>query len=119
MQTAFPIDRYAARGRGVRISSEGRDNSLWQYLHQLDPSIVRVFHMDYSQDAHAKLVKCKALSGLLCDYPLTLNINKCILVSREAAMWAFTTNYPHALLGRTSLSLAQGINSPQTTQITY
>ena len=70
--------------------------------------------MDYSQDAHAKLVKCKALSGLLCDNPLTLNINKCILVSREAAMWSFTANYPHALLGRTALSLAQGINSPQT-----
>ena len=79
LHTAFTIDRYASCGSSVRVSGEGRDNSLWHYLHQLNPSIIRVFHTDYSEDAHANLVKCKALSGILCEDPLASNANRCIL----------------------------------------
>lgn len=70
--------------------------------------------MDYNEEASAELVKCKALSGILCEEPLANNANKCILVSREAALWTYAGNYPHGLLGRCALSLAKGIDSPQT-----
>lgn len=112
LQTAFVIDNFASRKGGVRVSSAGRDTSLWYYLPRLDPSIIRVFHTDYTEEARGELLMSKALSGLLCVDPIASNANKCILVNREAALWAFAGNYPHGLLGHCALSLSQGINDP-------
>ena len=78
---------------GTRPKSEGRDASLWHYLPNLRVDIVRVFHTDYSETAFAELLKCKALSVVLSDEPLASNINKCILVGREAALYCFTNNH--------------------------
>ena len=60
--------------------SKGQDAYLWHYLPNLRADIVRVFHMDYSKTAFAKLLKCKALSIALSKDSLASNINKCILV---------------------------------------
>ena len=97
---------------GTRTKSEGRDASLWHYLPNLRADIVRVFHTDYSEIAFAELLKCKALSGVLSDEPLASNINKCILVGREAALYCFTGKHRGSILGHCALSQAQGINDP-------
>ena len=68
--------------------------------------------MDYSETASAELLKCKALSVVLFDEPLASNINKCILVGREAALYCFTGKHPGSILGHCALSQAQGINNP-------
>lgn len=112
LQTAYTIDKFAGRGSGVRIS-KGKDSSLWHYLPRLSPSILRVVHLDYTEEAPAEMAKCKALSGVLCEDPLTSNAYKCILVSREAAIWAFAGNHTGIVLGRCGLSLGQGVSSPK------
>ena len=97
---------------GTRPKSEGRDASLWHYLPNLRANIVRVFHTDYSETTFAELLKCKALSAVLSDEPLASNINKCILVGREAALYCFTGKHRGSILGHCALSQAQGINDP-------
>ena len=96
----------------TRPKFEGQDASLWSYLPNLRADIVRVFHMDYSKTASAKLLKCKALSAVLSKEPLASNINKCILVGREAALYCFIGKHPGSILGHYALSQAQGINDP-------
>ena len=73
---------------------EGRDASLWHYIPALRADIVRVFHLDYSEIAYAELLKCKAPSAVLSKDPLASNVNKCILVSRKAAMDCFAGKHP-------------------------
>lgn len=113
LQIAHQIDKFAARGGGARGPSEGRDTSLWNYIPSLNPSIVRVFHLEYSEEAHAELAKCKILSSYLCEDPLTSNANKCILVNREAALYTFAGKYAGTLLQRCAHSLALGIDDPK------
>lgn len=113
MQTAFTIDKFATRGSGVRIGGDGRDSALWHYLPSFSPSVLRVFHTEYTEEAHAELAKCKALSGILAEHSIAKNANKCILVSREAAMWAYARNHTGILLGHCGLSLAQRVDSTQ------
>ena len=95
------------------MESSGRDSSLLHYLPTLPSSIIHVIHLDYSSEAQAELMKCKALSRVLCDDPLTTNANKCILVAREAALYTFVGNYTGHVLTHCSTSLSQGINSPR------
>lgn len=97
---------------GTRPKSEGRDASLWHYIPALRADIVKVFHLDYSESAYAELLKCKALSAVLSEDPLASNINKCILVAREAALYCFTGKHPGSVLSHCALSQAQGINEP-------
>ena len=95
---------------GTRPKSEGQDASLWHYLPNLRANIVRVFHMDYSEIAFAKLLKCKALSAVLSEEPLASNINKSIFVGREATLYCFTGKHRGSILGHCALSQGQGIN---------
>ena len=100
------------REGGTRPKSEGRDAALWHYIPRLRADIVRVFHLDYSEIAHAELLKCKAFSALLAEDPLSSNINKCIMVAREAALYCFTGKHPGSILGHCAISQAQGVNEP-------
>lgn len=68
--------------------------------------------MEYSDEARAELAKCKALSITLCDSPLTSNANKCILVSREAALYSFAASYTEHVLTRAAASLFKGESNP-------
>ena len=97
---------------GTRPKFEGQDASLWHYLPNLRADIVRVFHLDYSETASTKLLKCKALSAVLSEEPLASNINKCILVAREDALYCFTGKHLGSILGHCALSQTQGINDP-------
>ena len=100
------------RGR-TRPKSEGRDAALWHYIPSLRADIVRVFHLDYSEIAHAEILKCKALSAVLAEDPLASNINKCIMVAREAALFCFTGGkHPGFILGHCAISQAQGVHEP-------
>lgn len=110
MQNAFEVDKFAMREGGTRPLSEGRDASLWHYIPALRADIVRVIHTEYSKGAQTELMKCKALSAILSDNSLASNINKCILVNREAALYCFAGKHPNSVLGHCALSQAQGIN---------
>lgn len=112
LQTAFAVDKFAMREGGTRPISEGRDASLWHYIPRLRADVVRVFHLEYSEEAHTELLKCKALSAVLSEDSLASNINKCILVCREAAMYCFAGKHPGSLLMHCALSQAQGISEP-------
>ena len=100
------MDKFAMCIGGTRPKFEGQDASLWHYLPNLRANIVQVFHMDYSETAFAKLLKCKALSIVLSKEPLASNINKCILVSRETAIYCFIGKHPGSILGHCALSQA-------------
>ena len=113
MQGAYQIDRFASRGGGVRSPSQGRDAALSYYLPKLSPSIIRVFHVDYNTEGEGDLVICKALSSVLCESSLTGNANKCILVKREAALYAFGSNYTGRIMARCALAASQGIEDAQ------
>ena len=97
---------------GTRLKSKGRDASLWHYIPTLRAAIVRVFHLDYSEIAYAKLLKYKALREILLKDPLASNVNKCILVSREAAMYCFSGKHPGSILGHYAISQAHGVKEP-------
>ena len=114
LQAAFMIDKFAARIGGVRGLSEGRDTSLMHYIHSLSPSILRVFHLDYSEDSHAEILKCKVLSNILCEDPVANNANKCILVNRDAALYVFAGSYTGHILSHCAASMSQGVNCPRT-----
>ena len=100
------------QGGGTRPKSEGRDAALWNYIPSLRATIVRVFHLDYSEIAHPELLKCKALSAVLAADPLASNINKYIMVAREAALYCFMGKHPGSILGHCAISQAQGVNEP-------
>ena len=112
LQTAIQVDQFAGRKGGVRSASSGRDSSLWHYLPCFNSDVMRVVHLDYSSEAVAELAKCKALSACLCDDPLTLNANKCILVSRDAAVLTFGGHYSGNLLATCALALGSGEEDP-------
>ena len=113
LQGAYQIDRFASRGGGVRSPSQGRDSALRHYLPKLSPSILKVFHVDYNAEAEGDLVICKALSSVLCENSLTSNANKCILVKREAALFAFGSNYTGRIMAQCALAASQGIEDAQ------
>lgn len=112
MQKAFIFDKFAARGSGVREQSDGRDTSLMHYLPSLSPSIIRVIHLEYSEEAQAELLKCKALSWVLTEDGLATNANKCILISREAALYAFASNYTGHVLCHCAAFISEGVTDP-------
>lgn len=49
------------------------------------------------------------LSNILCADPLTSNVNKIILVSREATLYSFSGSYFGHLLTHCVASLPQGV----------
>lgn len=112
MQKAYIFDRFAARGSGVRVQTDGRDASLTHYLPSLSPSFIRVIHLEYSEEAQAELIKCKALSGILTEDGLANNANKCILISREAAMYTFAGNYTGHVLSHCATAMSKGVTNP-------
>ena len=89
---------------GTRPNFEGQDASLWHYLPGLRANIVQVFHMGYSKAVFVELLKCKVLRVVLFEDPLASNINKCILVGREATIYCFTGKHPGSILGHCALS---------------
>ena len=109
MQTAFQVDKFAMRTGGTRAPSTGRDSALWHYLPYFNDTLVRVAHMEYSENGHAELLKAKALSGILSEDSLTLNANKVILVNREAALYSFCGKKEDGILAHCALSLGAGI----------
>ena len=113
MLGAYQIDRFASRGGGVQSPSQGRDSALTYYLPKFSPSILKVFHVDYNTEAEGDLVICKALSSVLYESSLTSNANKCILVKREAALYAFGSNYTGRIMAQCALAASQGIEDAQ------
>ena len=70
--------------------------------------MLRVVHLEYDEEAIGELAVCKALSASLCDEPLAQNLNKCILVSHEAAEYTFAGKFEGHVLSRCALSLSRG-----------
>lgn len=85
---------------------------MWHYILALRADIVRVFHLEYSEIAYAELLKCKALSAVLSEDSLASNLNKCIMVSREAAKYCFAGKHPGSVLGHCAISQAHGVQDP-------
>lgn len=106
------MDAFAGRKGGTRAPSTGRDSSMWHYLRHFNSEVVRIVHMEYSDEAAAELLKCKVLSASLCEDPITLNANKCILISRQAAIYTFGGKYQGHLLSRCAVALAAGAEDP-------
>ena len=109
LQSAIQIDAFATRKGGIREQSSGRDSSLWHYLPCFNAQVLRVVHLEYDEEAIGELAVCKALSTSLCDEPLAQNANKCILVSREAAVYTFAGKFEGHVLSRCALSLSRGV----------
>ena len=67
--------------------------------------------MNFSTNAHAELLKAKALSHTLCQEPLMANANKCIRVNRKSALFTFGGSYLGIMLSCSTISLALGNTS--------
>lgn len=100
------------RTGGTREPSSGRDSALWHYLPYFNSSIIRVAHLDFSNNGHAEILKSRALSGVLCEESLASNINKVILVNREAALFSFCGKKEDSILAQCGLSLGRGVDDP-------
>lgn len=113
MQDAIQIDSFAGRKGGARGQTLGRDSSLWHYLRCFNSQVLRVVHVDYCAEAVAELSVCKALSASLCDEPLNPSANKCILVSREAALYTFAGRFEGQVLSKCAVALGRGVTDPK------
>ena len=113
MQTAFQVDKFAMRTGGTRDPSSGRDSALWRYLPYFNSSIIRVAHLDFSNNGHAEILKCRALSGVLCEESIIANVNKVILVNRQAALYCFCGKKEDSILAQCGLSLDRGVKDPK------
>lgn len=109
MQAAIQIDQFAGRRGGVRGQATGRDSSLWHYLRCFNSQVLRVAHLDYDAEAFAEISICKALSASLCDEPLNPSANKCILVSRDAAVYTFCGKFEGQVLSKCVVALSRGV----------
>ena len=112
MQREISIDAFVGCKGGIWEPLIGKDSLLWHYMWCFNKQVVLwVVHNKFSSDANAKLEKCKAFSGFLCEYPLITNANKCILVQRQDAIHTFVGKYKGHILSRCALLLSQNIDN--------